>query len=416
MKSIIAYCILGISFFCFSSCVRDVILDAREKPTVVAVCILTDDPVQSLRLSFTKGASRSEAPPLTEATATLFDGEEKVGVFQKKQDNEWTLSYAAIPMHHYRLEIEVPGYDKIWAEQTMPEPAPLYSGFCNRYHGRVWPKLGWVFWSEGDTIFHQDWPEGEEYPPGESVFMLSGGNTTKSPFWLYGMNYNKETGEWETADMICADESVVAVDSINTTHQVYKPLTLDVPNPYMLWSSNIPRDQGYLLETFPAAHLLQLYPDLDGAPLHKGFLRMHTYADPNKNRKLLFYISGSFTGDYYKPAIRREESAYYWYYYHAEELAGLSRWGEPLDESGDKGYILCISPSEDYDKFLLEAYHYKQILASTDLSTIYLRDNIYSNIAGGIGLFGAAAKRRYPWLPTYTYADAGLSGYTGLVF
>ena len=54
-------------------CVRDVVLDAGEKPQVVVECVLTASSPQELRLSFTKGASLAEAPELTEATARLTD-------------------------------------------------------------------------------------------------------------------------------------------------------------------------------------------------------------------------------------------------------------------------------------------------------------------------------------------------------
>ena len=56
-----------------SSCVRDVIMDAEERPTVVVECILTNSDTQELHLNFTKGASKTVAEPLTEAAATLFD-------------------------------------------------------------------------------------------------------------------------------------------------------------------------------------------------------------------------------------------------------------------------------------------------------------------------------------------------------
>ena len=51
-------------------------MDAKEKPQVVVSCIISDDPVQTLKLSFTKGASLSEAPLLTEAIATLYEVQE----------------------------------------------------------------------------------------------------------------------------------------------------------------------------------------------------------------------------------------------------------------------------------------------------------------------------------------------------
>ena len=105
------------------SCVKDVTLDAMEEPTVVVECILSDDPLQTLYLTYTKGASREAAPDLPEATAVLTDLTEgkEAGRFVRSADGSWTLAYGAIPEHRYRLDITIPGHDPIWAEQTMPE-------------------------------------------------------------------------------------------------------------------------------------------------------------------------------------------------------------------------------------------------------------------------------------------------------
>ena len=106
-----------------SSCVREVALDAGERPQVVVECVLTNDETQELRLNFTKGASKAEAEPLTEAVATLIDLTEgkTVGEFVRSTGDLWTMDYSAVPDHRYRIEIQVPGYDLIHAEDTMPD-------------------------------------------------------------------------------------------------------------------------------------------------------------------------------------------------------------------------------------------------------------------------------------------------------
>ena len=65
--------VLSIMYLALAGCVRDVVLDAGEKPQVVVECVLTASSPQELRLSFTKGASLAAAPELTEATARLTD-------------------------------------------------------------------------------------------------------------------------------------------------------------------------------------------------------------------------------------------------------------------------------------------------------------------------------------------------------
>ena len=71
-----------------AGCVQDVILDAGDEPQVVVECVLSDEPVQTLYLVYTKGASRTEAPELKDAEATLIDLTEgkETGRFHRTAD------------------------------------------------------------------------------------------------------------------------------------------------------------------------------------------------------------------------------------------------------------------------------------------------------------------------------------------
>ena len=105
------------------SCVKDIYLDAGEKPKVVVECVLSEDPVQELYLSYTKGVSQKEADPLLEAEVCLIDLDQYQFSldFTNVGEGKWILDYSAIPGHSYRLEIKVPGRDLITAETKMPE-------------------------------------------------------------------------------------------------------------------------------------------------------------------------------------------------------------------------------------------------------------------------------------------------------
>ena len=115
------------------SCAKEIVMDAGNEPVVAVECILSEQPVQTLRLSFTKGAAMDEAPALTEAEAVLIDltEGETVGNFERQADGTWALDYAAVPEHSYRLEVDVPGQEPIWAEQTMPTDCLVISNFMN---------------------------------------------------------------------------------------------------------------------------------------------------------------------------------------------------------------------------------------------------------------------------------------------
>ena len=365
-----------ISLACLTSCVRgDVILDAKETPQVVVECILSDDPIQILNLSFTKGASLSEVPALTEAKAILYEKDVQVGEFTRQESGEWTLEYAAVPGLMYRLEVLVPGYNLIYAEQEMPqEHAPLKSMEYTHFDGIIEPWSGWKIESDptGDWLY-KVWPDDEPFPMHETFYVLFSSST---PTWIYAMDYNDENISHVAAGLICTNATTTMNNNLSYG---YQPPQMDVPNPYKLKEVH----PGYNFEdSFYSAHQMELYPSLAGMPMFKSCIRLP------ENIVQTFYLSGDFRGDYCEK--------------------GVGDWGF-AEDTDDKGYILCIAPSKDYDRYLQEAYKYIDIQQSTSMSDIYLRDNIYSNINGGLGIFGAMISRKYPWARTYTYIDSGVS-------
>ena len=88
--------------------------------------------------------------------------------------------------------------------------------------------------------------------------------------------------------------------------------------------------------------------------------------------------------------------------YYGDE-GGLA---EPL--SPDEGYIEATTVSKDLDEYLQDAYYMQQLQESSDLTTIFLRDNSFTNIHGGLGIFGAKCSRKYQWSGEYEYVDDGM--------
>ena len=347
------------------SCVRDVVMDANEKPKVAVGCILTEEPIQKLYLCFTKGASVSTALPLTAATVTLFDGEEIVGTFQRKQDTEWTLTYAAKPGHHYRLEVEIPDYDRIWAEQEMPESVKMlaYGDFSYRIDGLHYP-------SAFEDEFVPNAEDFDSLPLGTKVYYIL---NLPHPLWLYAVNYDSKTRGHIISDEICTDCDMA--DSFNLTGDNYvPPQRMDAPNPYVENST-----------------VSMLQPQLSGQPLHWRYLRFPA-KDLSEQMGWWFTISGDMQGKYNcKDFYRR----YYGDYGYAEPLLP------------DEGYLEADTVSPDLDSYLVSVYYQQRIAESTDLSTIYLRDNLPTNIHGGLGIFGARCSRKFQWSREYEYVDDG---------
>ena len=339
-----------------SSCVRDVIMDAEERPTVVVECILTNSAMQELHLNFTKGASKTVAEPLTEAAATLIDltSGMTVGEFDKASGDLWTLDYSPVSNHRYRLEVQVPGYDLIYAEDTMPDSLYVYS----------------YTWSENllDNLWGPPAPSFSDNSfCGGTLFSF--GSLPKYTL-IYGMNYNPQTGKHEIADEIFTNLPVV--DNFNITSEVYVPEIVK-------WEEDL-----YV----SCDAVKALYADLKGAPKHKQYLLLNKeelsdylfqFVDQEKDKYSSysviydFMVFGSFTGDWYWRRSSQQQD-----------------FGNPLPT---EGYLMFESLSDNYLAYIRDAIHFMQLKESTDMTTIYLRDNIYTNVVGGRGIFAATFKQ-----------------------
>ena len=352
-----------------SSCVRDVIMDAEERPTVVVECILTNSAMQELRLNFTKGASKTVAEPLTEAAATLIDltSGMTVGEFDKASGDLWTLDYSPVSNHRYRLEVQVPGYDLIYAEDTLPQLPEI----TERHRGEprvevIDPDHPWssspilVQYDGYMAITEEEREEGaveyltEKYGYHEMWGSYYYIKSAPDAFLIYGMNYNEATGQHEMAGSICTDHP--SAESFNLTGDIYQP---DI----------------YVLEE--TRHFV-LHHKLQGASLYDKFLCIPAGAEKAEK---YFILSGSFTGKWYDVNNRIEEDR------------------EPYE---DEGFLVVMAISDNYRHYLREACNFIDIKESTDMSAIYLRDNIYSNIKGGAGIFAASVSDELQWANRYT--------------
>ena len=321
------------------SCVRELTLDPGEEPMIVVDCVLYDESPQTIRLFYSRPPAYSEMTPICEAEVELFDKTEEisVGLFVHHEGKEWTLDYSAVPEHEYRLEVRVPGHDLVYAEDSMPAS----------------PAIRAITWtanmSSGSSTEYGKYGDFTG-----TIFEIA----TLPPFtWIYALNYNRETGKHEIAEEICTD--FPWVDNFNLTGEAYAP----EPEPH-----------DYPFDFLAPA---KSYPYLEGTALHWRFLRLVTPEIFDQEGQWPFFIiSGSFKGDYYR---------------------GISSAHVDGRPGPEEGYIVCSSMSENYDRYLRDAMRLEQMQVSTDMSTVYCRDNVHSNIIGGIGIFGARTQQIRQW-------------------
>ncbi|MBO4916790.1 MAG: DUF4249 family protein [Bacteroidales bacterium] len=343
---------LFIAAFILCGCVKDTTLDAGLERKVVVEFVLTEDNVQNLYLSLTGEPGEKVVPPVQETEIRLIDVTKSkelnrdivLNEFVRVSDNQWTLDYAGIPGHEYRLEVKADGYDLVWAEQIMPEKVELARAAIG--HG-VPPKYtGYGAFYTIDSI-----PD----------FLI-----------IRGTKRNKETGEYVMVEDLCTDYP--GVEDINATGRLYDG------NPK--WRTGVAwGGDSFVYHDSPVAGMdgvwTYMFPNLIGKELHDGFLLIKRVDDNHAGLDNLydfengkgFCISGSFyiNHAYYNPDYTLID----------------------YDE-----YLLYSSLSPDYGQFLKDVWQLKKVHEGDDLSSIYLRDNIHSNIQGGLGIFGTSVSDR----------------------
>ena len=174
------------------------------------------------------------------------------------------------------------------------------------------------------------------------------------PFLIYGMNYNPVTEEYEMVQQLCTDHP--AVSSSTLSGGSYVPPSI-------------------------IAELLrvQLHPYLEGVPLHNRYLIFPKRAEEIQK---CFVISGSFAGSWTPQST------------------------EDYNEGKPAGYLMFVSMSDNYNRYLDEAIRLQILDESDDMTRIYIRDNMYTNVNGGVGLFAATFEEKGDWARVYMNLDA----------
>lgn len=171
-------------------------------------------------------------------------------------------------------------------------------------------------------------------------------DTLPSPVWFYGINRPSMVSAGEVTERLCTDYP--EVDEFSRTGSYYY-----LHQEKSFW--------GCWLQT-------SSYPELEGMPYYERFIRFPA----RKGEKTEFLVSGAFRSCMVDPKD----------FLHSDKRFAELHW---------------FSASDDYDRYLTDSWHYGQKATSKDLADIFLRENIYSNIQGGIGIFGAKSERRLLW-------------------
>ena len=349
-----------------SGCVRDTTLDPGVERKVVVEFVLTEDSVQNLYLFLTKEPGELAAPAIQEAEIKLINvsnRSEPEHLFANVADNQWSLDYSGIPGDEYRLEVKVDGYDLVWAEQKMPEKMKLVRAATEAVINPQ-PLLPYMKYGAYYNIdFIPDY------------------------LMIRGTKRDKETGEFIPVEELCTDYP--GVEEINVTGRFYDGNPKWRTGIGWHWSEIGWEGADYVYHDSPVdgddGVWTYMFPNLIGSNLHEGFLLIRRVDDNHAGLEKLydFPIGESFHGK----AFCISGSFY------MNQAYPSSDYTQVLFHE----YLIASSLSPDYGLFLKDAWQFKKTHEGGDLSSIYLRDNIYSNIQGGLGIFGAMVSSMTPF-------------------
>ena len=338
-------CLFLPAVLAFSACERATDLRSEGSGTIVVECVLTQENKQTIQLSLTGQSSAADYESLRNAVVQVYDETEArlAGSFSYVEKNDWESEFSALPQHTYRLEIDVEGFSHISARTTMPD----------------FPRIKAVIKKPvkvTDTIE-------EAFPDNEAGIRFQTSSLPQGAVWIIRKDRNPSSGEL----IICEElaTSLLNVDPFNLTGS-------DLRFPYT--GPESPQDfylpSGRMVITGFSWYVQE-------QPLHNVFLRIPPVWEggerETKDPDDFFSVAGpSFMSDYDWRGLKEEQ---------------------------ERGYLLFMSVSEEYDRFLKELLIEERNLEQTKdfFAALFKHENIFSNIEGGTGIFGSYSQARSFW-------------------
>jgi len=326
------------------SCVESFVMDPHEEKQIVVNCILKVSPSnyssdirkekQTMDLMFLKGKSENELVPITAAKAYLIHGTDTVCYFKHVEGAVWETdrTIEILEEDHYILGIEVQGFEKIKAHTITPSE-PMYKPYRSYYRAPVYSPLV------------------------EDSYKL----------WVFA---HKDEDHKESFEYFVTDHQYA--DDFNITSKRFSDFGYEGDERVWKWMG----------ETESLFRLMSTYPNL---PLHKDFLRIDhpkDYKNPNKNPNADIVVV--------EPPYCDPFFLYCGPYNCNVDFANTKEFADGTIgyKVEPNGHLHVYSLSDEYDAYLKEVY-LKLGKLDNDLTAIYSEENLYTNIEGGIGIFGS---------------------------
>ena len=331
------------------SCVEPIDLDAGEEPQVVVNCILTEDDVQTLELYRTSTVSGGECIPITDAEVHLTYGNNRVVEFSYDDKGMWKAEHKPYYNQIYSLTVAIgdrvlKGTTKFPADMTVACYGRGYDASDGRHKNK-----GYLMYSYELRLFDRS-PECPRY--GYPCLLAS---------YLWAFPKDKGWGEdyqkYIATSHLCADD-------FNLTSLRVRDLPCFSADSVKVMPKWLREKLGW-------------YPLMMGdLQVHQGFVRIDIPKD---------YHSGKAQEELKDSPIYTDIS----FVLARPFPTSWSNYGSPYQEPGGLYDIYILS--NEADNYFKDVY--RKHLNKDNFLFEYDTENIYSNISGGIGVFGAMIHR-----------------------
>lgn len=333
-----------------ASCVETIDLDPHDDGSLVVNCVLTEDDTQTLELYYTSGLSGDEPEPVKDAEVRLMDSDGVAAEFKRGEDGLWRAVYHPVYDMQYCLEVEAEG-QSLRAFTRFPTDIHVDTYGRRRWSDNSRRRISYLMYSYELRLYDEEFPK----PP-----YVGRPCRLPSHLWIFP----KDKGWGEDYQEYIATSHFLA-DAFNLTTLTVRDLTC------------FSADSVKVMETW-LKEQLAWYPDkLGGLRLHKGFVRI----DIPKN-----YSSGMTHEELTNTPVYSDVSI-------ALARAFPTEWKYvpgmegPYRESVYDFYIL----SDEADRYFRDVY--RKHLNKDNFLFEYDTENVYSNVQGGLGVFGAMIVR-----------------------
>ena len=348
MKQILNCLTFMFALLSIASCVENIDLDTREDRLVTVNCILRNDTIQKLYLTYSHPKDSQLITPITDARVSLSCNGNKIGNFEHIGGNEYLLEYEPECGEEYLLEVEVENEDKIFAKTVFPLKHEVKS--IENYPGTLL------------YDYLNPLPELQKF----NIFTGIGLDIRCEQdclLWLYVMKTNEGNSKREIAKFLASDHK--NLDAFNVSDSTIRYYKVDK-------SGNRPANfyteimSGWQMCTVQEWQKIETRTDY---PLQYCYLRIE---HPKSYVQYLDYVK---MGTEYNSGV-------------AIDSTRLFRIAGTFDQS--HADLVSMNVSEEYDKYMRSCMQVALNKMVDDFNYIYKIDNVYSNIENGTGIFGAA--------------------------